>query len=58
MAKNKPRWETVNAYELAKKRLLNQATPEEAAAAKQAMDIRQAGGKPKISNAGGRLVVR
>lgn len=58
MAKNKPRWERVSAYELAKKKALGQASPEEVEAANKASAIRMAGGRPKISNASGRLVVR
>lgn len=58
MAKNKPRWENVSAYELAKKKALGQATPEEIEVAIKASEIRLSGGRPKISNAGGRLVVR
>ncbi len=58
MAKNKPRWEEVNAFELAKKKVLGKATPAEVEAANTASELRLAGGRPKISNAGGRLVVR
>lgn len=58
MAKNKPRWERVSAYELAKKKALGHATAEEVEAANKASEIRLAGGRPKISNANGRLVVR
>lgn len=58
MAKNKPRWERVSAYELAKKKVLGQASPEEVEAADKASATRLAGGLPKISNANGRLVVR
>lgn len=58
MAKNKPRWEKVNAFALAKKKALGQATPKEVEAANKASEIRLSGGRPKINNAGGRLVVR
>lgn len=58
MAKNKPRWERVSAYELAKKKALGQATAEEVEAANKASAVRLAGGRPEISLARGRLVVR
>jgi len=58
MAKNKPRWETLSAYELMKKKLLGEATPEEVEAVAQMRAIWLAGGRPRISNADGRLVVR
>lgn len=58
MSKNKPRWEKVSAYELAKKKLLGQASQEEVEAANRASEIRLSGGRPKISIANGRLVVR
>ena len=58
MKKNKPRWENVSAYELAKKKALGLASPEEMVAAEKASAIRLAGGRPKINSAAGRLVVR
>lgn len=58
MAKGKPRWERVSAYELAKKKALGQASEREVEAANEASALRRGGSRPQVFNAGGRLVVR
>lgn len=60
MAKGKPRWQKINAYELAKQVLQGKAeTPEAERAGRQVLAQYRRCGRPQVSIApGGKIVVR